>query len=177
MAGISSCTVSGIISALGEGNDTLRVRALAKLYDVVDQYWAEMAEIVSQVEGLSENAEFSGHRLAAAVASKIFFHLEEYDEALRLALGAGHYFDVSIRSEYVETLVSRCIDKYVAIHGLWDSCQPEADSDLVVNLDPRLEAIVERMFLRCYDDGEFEHAMGIALEAQQIEKIKEIVGF
>ncbi len=175
MAGISSCTVSGIISALGEGNDTLRVRALAKLYDGVDQYWAEMAEIVSQVEGLSENAEFSGHRLAAAVASKIFFHLEEYDEALRLALGAGHYFDVSIRSEYVETLVSRCIDKYVAIHGLWDSCQPEADSDLVVNLDPRLEAIVERMFLRCYDDGEFEHAMGIALEAQQIEKIKEIV--
>ncbi len=50
MAGISSCTVSGIISALGEGNDTLRVRALAKLYDGVDQYWAEMAEIVSQVE-------------------------------------------------------------------------------------------------------------------------------
>ncbi len=34
-----------------------------------------------------------------------FFHLEEYDDALRLALGSGSYFDVNVRSEFVETMI------------------------------------------------------------------------
>jgi len=164
---VSSGVIAGMISALTENCHTLRENALKYLYNVVDEYWAEMANVVSLVEELSEDSNFPGHRLAAAVASKIFFHLEEFDEALRLALGAGLYFDVSIRSEYVETLVSRCIDKYIAENNTIDtttSC-----------LDPRLEAIVERMFLRCYKDSEFEHAMGIALEAHQLNKIKEVI--
>jgi 26S proteasome regulatory subunit N2 len=31
--------------------------------------------------------------------------LEEYGEALRLALGAGAYFDVNAKSEYTETII------------------------------------------------------------------------
>lgn len=62
------------------------------------------------------------HReLAAAVASRCFFHLEEYDDALRLALGAGPHFDVSASSStrspaenlYVDTLVSKCIGEFL----------------------------------------------------------------
>jgi len=37
--------------------------------------------------------------------SQIYYHLEEYGEAVRLALAAGSYFDVMARSEYVETIV------------------------------------------------------------------------
>jgi 26S proteasome regulatory subunit N2 len=166
----SPFALAGIISALDEECSSLRQGALLRLHGLVDQYWAEMANVVSLIEELSEDVKFPGHKLAAALASKIFFHLEEYDEALRLALGAGSYFDVTIRSEYVETLVSRCIDKYVAAPETCDAAgSPEA------SLDPRLEAIVERMFLRCFNDGEFEHAIGIALEAQQLTKIKEVI--
>mmetsp|Transcript_28178 Transcript_28178/g.87184 ORF Transcript_28178/g.87184 Transcript_28178/m.87184 type:complete len:682 (-) Transcript_28178:2-2047(-) len=164
----SAKSVAGMIAVLGEENDILRASALTQLYDVVDQHWAEMASMISVVEELSENDVFSEQKLAAAVASKIFFHLEEYDEALRLALGAGLYFDVTVRSEYVETLVSRCIDKYIAAHE-------NLDGTSLNGLDPRLLAIIERMFLRCYQDGEYEHAMGVALEAQHLDKIKEVL--
>ena len=53
-------------------------------------------------------------QLAAAVASKCYFHLEEYHDSLRLALCAGAHFDVNARTEYVDTLVARCIDEYTA---------------------------------------------------------------
>lgn len=36
-----------------------------------------------------------------------YYHLEEYGEALRLALGAGHHFDVNAKTEYVETIVGQ----------------------------------------------------------------------
>ena len=34
-----------------------------------------------------------------------YFHLEEYDDALRLALAAGDLFDITSKSEFVETLL------------------------------------------------------------------------
>mmetsp|Transcript_5505 Transcript_5505/g.16241 ORF Transcript_5505/g.16241 Transcript_5505/m.16241 type:complete len:968 (+) Transcript_5505:141-3044(+) len=167
-----SSAIGGALAALEEDSDVLRESALKTMYNVVDQFWAEMANAISLIEELSENDRFPGNRLAAAVASKIFFHLEEYDEALRLALGAGAYFEVNTRSEYVETLVSRCIDKFIAAPSNGAHCEGEPPT---AKLDPRLEAIVESMFLRCYRDGEFEHAMGIALEARQLDKIKEVI--
>jgi 26S proteasome regulatory subunit N2 len=81
----------------------------------VDQYWAEVASAVPLIEELSEDPSFPARELAASVASKVFFHLEEYNDALRLALGAGEHFDVGAKTEYVSTLVSRCIDEYVTL--------------------------------------------------------------
>jgi len=43
--------------------------------------------------------------LAALVASKVYYHLGEYDDSLNFALGAGNRFDVSSRTEYVETIL------------------------------------------------------------------------
>lgn len=45
----------------------------------------------------------------------MFYHLEELDEALKFALGAGDLFDVSQHTEYVETLVAKCIDQYIEL--------------------------------------------------------------
>lgn len=138
---------------------------------MVDQHWAEVASVVPLIEALSEDDKFPARELAAAVASKCFFHLEEYSDALRLALGAGKYFDVSSKTEYVSTMVSKCIDQYteqrtgvVAGDGI-DESQEE--------MDPRMEGIVERMFERCYADGEYTQAMGIALEARRLDKVEE----
>eukprot|EP00953_Heterococcus_sp_UTEX-ZZ885_P037408 19219-Heterococcus_DN1.PRE.2 len=108
---IAAAAISGGLLALLEENDnTLRTHALTKLADVVDQYWAEVSSAVPLIEELSEDPSFPARELAASVASKCFFHLEEYNDALRLALGAGKHFDVSAKTEYVSTLVSRCID-------------------------------------------------------------------
>ncbi len=83
------------------------------------------------------------HReLAAIIAAKVFFHLEEYEDALRLGLGAGTYFDVNSKTEFVETLISKAIDEYISLREKAEAAREEAI------VDPRLETIVEKMFDR-----------------------------
>ena len=96
------------------------------------------------IEELSEDDTFPARELSAIVASKVFFHLEEYEDALRLGLGAGSFFDVSKKTEYVETLVSKAFDEYVRLR---EKQEGGAGEDPVV-IDPRLETIVEKMFER-----------------------------
>lgn len=65
-------------------------------------------------ETLYESNELSkGSRDAAALlASKVYYYLGEYDEALSFALGAGLAFEAESRAqgseEYVETVVCEC---------------------------------------------------------------------
>jgi plasmid stabilization system protein ParE len=74
------------------------------LFALVDTHWAEAADSIAAIESLAD----AGSELAAAVASKIYYHLEAYPEAVRLALAAGSLFDVDAKSEYVETIVGAC---------------------------------------------------------------------
>ncbi len=80
---------------------------MEKLHNIVDHFWAEIADAVPLIESLAEDASFPQRELAASLASKCFFHLEEYSDALRLALSAGKYFDVNCKSQYVETLIGK----------------------------------------------------------------------
>jgi len=137
------------------------------------------------------------------VASKVFYHLEELDDALKYALGAGQLFDVAQKSEYVETLVAKCIDEYIRIRvlkttnsaaggenavGVATGAVEEKSGDAVtatassssttaslVSIDPRLEAIVERMFERCYHDGKYKQALGIALESRRLDHVSRAI--
>lgn len=62
-------------------------------------------EALYESNELSKNAQHS----AALLASKVYYFLGEYDEALSFALGAGHAFQAESRAygseEYVETVV------------------------------------------------------------------------
>ena len=118
---------------------------------------------VSTIESLYEDEKFENRELAALIASKVFYHLgdESLDDSVGYALGAGSLFDVHSKEEYFETLVSRCIDQYIqqrvvrtpirtqcarrfraCVQALADG-KPEAKP-----IDPRLEAVVEKMFER-----------------------------
>ncbi len=57
-------------------------------------------------ELLYENEQFKDKELAALVASKVYYHLGSFDNALNLALGAGKLFNVDESTEYVETIIS-----------------------------------------------------------------------
>jgi 26S proteasome regulatory subunit N2 len=54
---------------------------------------------------LYENEQFKDRELAALVASKVYYHLGSFDNALRLALGAGKLFNLDETNEYVETII------------------------------------------------------------------------
>lgn len=101
------------------------------------------------------------------MASKVFYHLEEHDEALRLALEAGPYFDITVDSQYVLTLVHKCIDIYTAKRV---ALVEKKDKNVVI--DPKMEAVVNKKFETCFVDGKFKQAIGIALETRRTDMVQ-----
>ena len=116
---------------------------------------------------LYEDKVFGQHELAALVASKVFYHLGSFEDALTYALGANNLFDVNGRNEYVETIIAKCIDFYIQQSIAFIDNPTEAKP-----VDKRLEAIVNRMIQRCLDDGQHRQALGIALETRRMDIFK-----
>ncbi|XP_013393221.1 26S proteasome non-ATPase regulatory subunit 1 [Lingula anatina] len=158
-------SAAGILALLEEPEPEVKVFSLNKLNTVVDEFWAEISEAVDKIEMLYEDTTFKHRELAALVASKVYYHLGAFEESVTYALGAGSLFDVNDTSEYVETIIAKCIDSYtrMRVHN--------AESDDVDQkpMDSRLEAVVNRMFQRCFDDKQFKQAVGIALETRRID--------
>ena len=168
----------GILSLLDEPNDALKSFALRKLtssyeegnldvpagagssagISVLDVFWPEIAEKILSLEVLYEDTSFGDRQLASLVISKVYYHLGSYEDALNYALGAQSLFDVNERSEYVETIIAKCIDSYTEKRHRGEQ-----------NIDPRQEAIVNRMFARCFEDSQFKQAMGIAIETKRMD--------
>lgn len=165
-----SSSAAGVLSYLEESDDNLKVRALKKIHQIVDLHWAEICDSLPVIEGLSEDNSFPATDLAAAVASKCFYHLQEYNDALRLALCAGQYLDISQKNEYIETILSKCIDEYKSLRA-----QQDADPSAGLTIDPKMENIIEQMFLRCYRDLCFEQAIGVSLDTRRIDKVEEVI--
>ncbi|KAG2183158.1 hypothetical protein INT43_006153 [Umbelopsis isabellina] len=162
---VALTSASGVIALLDEDQVELKTYALQKLNSLVNDFWAEISDSVAKIEILYEDSEFSQRELAALVASKVYYHLGELEDALTFALGAGNLVDVSQKSEYVETIISQCIDKYIALRN----------QDSGEEIDPRLQNVVERMFQRCIDDGEYKQAIGIALESKRPDVIEDVI--
>lgn len=121
-------SAAGMLSMLEEEDMDLRRYSLQRLHDMVDVFWSEISDQVDALEEMSEDESFPDRALAAAVASKCYYHLEEYDDALRLALAAGQYFDINVESEYVQTIVSKCIDEYISQRRAADATADTSDA-------------------------------------------------
>jgi len=199
-------TASGLLALLSEPDPTLVSHALTKLLSVVDTLWHEVAEALPDLEAIAEggahdddddNVAMAGEvyndatrKTAAALASRVFFHLEEPRQALRLALESGdEHFDVLSPSAndgaYVERLVNAAIGEYVArkqrefdgsevvaSDGGEEKKQEEEEDELDI---VKLQNVVHLMFQRCYIDGSYGHALGVAFEAREGIKVKEIL--
>jgi len=67
---------------------------------------------------LVQDDKFDNRELAALIASKVHYHLEQFDESLSYALGAGALFTDQITSgkpsQYVHTILSKviCLDRF-----------------------------------------------------------------
>mmetsp|Transcript_31663 Transcript_31663/g.76643 ORF Transcript_31663/g.76643 Transcript_31663/m.76643 type:complete len:1171 (-) Transcript_31663:211-3723(-) len=208
-------TASGLLALLSEPDPTLVKHALTKLLGVVDTLWHEVAEVLPDLEAIAEGGTVGGggggggeddddddvamaaagpydestRRTAAALASRVFFHLEEPRQALRLALDSGDdHFDVLSPAAgdeaYVERLVNAAIGEYVArkrkefdggetVGGDEEENNEEEEEE---ELDmAKLQEVVHLMFRRCYRDGSYGHALGVAFEARECDKVEEIL--
>ncbi|XP_015216748.1 26S proteasome non-ATPase regulatory subunit 1 [Lepisosteus oculatus] len=158
-------SAAGIISLLDEEEPQLKEFALHKLNSIVNDFWAEISESVGKIEVLYEDETFRSREFAALVASKVFYHLGAFEESLNYALGAGDLFNVNDDSEYVETIIAKCIDYYTKQRVE----NAELPDDERKSIDPRLEGIVNKMFLRCLGDHKYKQAIGIALETRRLD--------
>lgn len=167
-------SAAGVLALLREPVQELQEFGLKKLLDpytskndrglsILDVFWPEISEELPRIEALYEDPAFRERRLAALVASKVYFHLGSYEDALSFALGAENLFNVSERSEYVDTIISKCIDTYT---------KERVEGKTV---DPRQEAIVNQMFQRCFSDRMFKHAMGLAVETRRTDMFIEAI--
>lgn len=59
-------------------------------------------------EALYEDESFPERELAALVAAKVYYHLQEYNESMVFALGAGKLFKLDQGGEFEETIIGRC---------------------------------------------------------------------
>jgi 26S proteasome regulatory subunit N2 len=81
-------------------------------------------------------------------------------------------FDLDERSQYVEKLINECVDHYkkVKLASLEAIKKGEAAS-----IDPKLEAVIDKMFQRCFKDKKYKHVIGIALECRRLDKVREAI--
>lgn len=164
-------TASGLISLLDDESSELKAYALSKLNDVVDEYWAEISEVIGKIEVLHEDKGFHQRKLASLLASKVYYHLGSFEDSLNYALGSEDLFDVTLSSssEYVSTIVAKCIDFYTKARKGKPEDAPKK------GIDPRLENIVNRMFARCFEDRQYKQAIGISLETQRMDIFKKAI--
>ena len=91
-------TSTGVLALLDEDDNVLRAAALPRLDELVPEFWAEIAEkltLLTEIADDTDNFKAPTCRLAALIASKIYYHLEEYCDALDYALMSGDCFDVA----------------------------------------------------------------------------------
>ena len=97
------------------------------------------------------------------MTSKVYYHLGEYNDALVYALAAGDQFDVNEKSEYVDTMIAKCIDSYCDKRKAKDSNAPNAAAAAAA-ISPKVmaeqEAIVNKMFERCFADKQWKDIRG-----------------
>jgi len=105
-------SVQGILTHLQDPDAVLVEAALTELDQTVAHHWHEISEALAQIEALSEKSNSPYAKLASLLASKVFFYMKEYEEALNHALSAQELFPIEERSEYVIKLTEQCIDTY-----------------------------------------------------------------
>ncbi|KAG6853583.1 hypothetical protein C0991_003107 [Blastosporella zonata] len=170
MVARSQSSAAGVLALLHEPDPIFKQHALNILNPLVPQFWAEISEHIALIESLYESDDLSKEARcsAALLASKVYYFLGEYDEALSFALGAGDAFAQEARNygseEFVETVISKAIDRYIQARA------EERDGSLE-KIDQRLQDIIKTIFDRCIVDGEYKQAIGIALESRRLDVV------
>lgn len=71
---------------------------------------------------------------------------------------------------YMFLYAAKCIDYYTSLRVKKYEGRQEEEP-----IDPKLEAIVNRMFCRCFDDQEYKQAIGIALETRRNDILQKAI--
>ncbi|KAI3319306.1 26S proteasome regulatory subunit rpn2 [Xylariaceae sp. AK1471] len=125
----SLITATGVLAFLADEEVELKVFALQTLNEDIDTVWFEVAPAVTDIEALYEDESFPERKLAALVLSKVYFHLQAYEESMFFALAAGNLFKLDEPGEFEETIISKCVDHYIAAKNESHTVLNQKDGD------------------------------------------------
>lgn len=166
MAAITSA--APYLALLNESDIELKTFALESLNANVDDLWSEIANKISDLEELFEDDSFSNKDLVALLISKVYYNLGDYDSAVKYSLLSGSAFNTNDKTEFIETIVSKCIELYI-------KASQSKFKDSKIEIDNQLTFIFEQMLNKCVSDGEVKLALGIALESHRLDIVKNIL--
>lgn len=161
-------TAAPYLALLNEQDLSLKSYALTSLNEVVDQLWSEIANNITELEELYEDESFEKRSLAALIISKVYYNLGDFEASVKYSLAAGEEFDVEERSQYIETIVSQCINLYTVL-------SQKKFLDKSVTIDSRLTGIFERMLMKCIKANDLKLALGISLESYRLDLVQDIL--
>ncbi|KAG8666487.1 hypothetical protein FPOAC1_011294 [Fusarium poae] len=127
MPGIVSAT--GVLAFLTDEEPELKVFALQTLNDDIDTVWTEVAAVLTQIEALYEDESFPERQLAALVLAKVYYHLQAYNDSMVFALAAGDLFKLDSPGEFEETIISKCVDQYIAVTAAKKAPPPASENN------------------------------------------------
>lgn len=107
------------------------------------------------------------------VGLQVYFHLGAYDEALTLALTAEELFYEDTYKIYRDTMTGKGVDAYTTARAALR--HPAPGDPAPADIDPRLEAMVAKIFNQCFALGHFKEALGIAVETRRTDMVKATV--
>lgn len=162
----------GILALLREKDNAILLFALRRLMELMDTFWCEVAADLPLIEELYESTSLTleTRKLAALVASQVYFHLGAYDESVHFALAAGNAFDGSMRSLFTDTILSRCIDQYVA--------RQERPEELREPVDPRLEDLfvsLTKSWILKDESEEIRELVGFTIRARRLDFLETVL--
>jgi len=144
------------LALLSEQDPSLKSYALTSLNEIVDQLWAEIANNITDLEELYEDKSFEKRTLAALIISKVYYNLGDFEASVKYSLFAGDEFNIEEQSQYIETIVSQCINLYTSL-------SQKKYNDKTFEIDTQLTGIFEKMVEKCINSNELKLALGISL--------------
>ncbi|EAN31776.2 Proteasome/cyclosome repeat family protein [Theileria parva strain Muguga] len=163
-----------VLALLEESKASSKELGLQQLDKVVDYFWPEVVDNLPLLEDLYQDKSFKSRKLAALVISKVYYHLEEYTQALQYALNAGEHFNTKQYSEYTNIILAKAVEEFinvnVAKYEQGDKFQHQFDQNTLDSL----EMLVMGMMFSSVSSGEENQAMGIALDSRRIDLVLRI---
>jgi len=156
--------------AMLEEDDDIKSIALDRIERLVDGYWAEISDYITDLESLYTSNSKVNKDLVALILSKLYYNLEDYDSAIDWALKADTKFNISDRSLYVTTILRKIIDKYIFArkNNYFNKSSP-------ITIDQKVEKVVNEIFNKCISLGEYNQAIGLSIESYDTTRVRFII--
>ncbi|CCH43332.1 26S proteasome regulatory subunit [Wickerhamomyces ciferrii] len=167
---MATSTAAPYLALLGEQDLNLKSYALKSINDIVDELWSEIANNILEIEELYEDESFKDRKLAALIASKVYYNLVDYDSSVKFALVADDAFDINEQSGYVETIISKAIDQYIRL-----SKEQYENENSQVEIPKQLQNIFERMLNKAIKENDLKSVIGLSLDSYRLDIVENII--